>query len=85
VNNPHKNHNSNKPLVLGSGRKKYGGATGSNKGSPSGMLPANYNSSAQNKKLISKTRLPVNQDGQRNGGQGSQTARVNSNRKYRTA
>jgi len=93
TNNPHKNHNSNKPLVLGSGRKGYG-ATRSTKGSPSGtrvmQVPAslgsagsaNYNSSAPTKKVISKTRLAgqVNQDGQKNAA-GSQTVRVKSNRK----
>jgi hypothetical protein len=43
--------------------------------------PANYNSSAPTKKVISKTRLAgqVNQDGQKNA-TGSQTARVKSNR-----
>jgi len=43
--------------------------------------PANYNSSAPAKKVISKTRLAgqVNQDGQKNA-TGSQTARVKSNR-----
>ena len=80
-------------MVLGSGRKGYG-ATRSTKGSPSGTRvmqaaaslgsaagPANYNSSAPAKKVISKTRLAgqVNQDGQKNA-TGSQTARVKSNR-----